>query len=93
MIKSQSFDIGQALQSPAKVFSAPLDVVNHPALNVAAKFQVLDQWERQARALAAADDKAGGEESMLGHVRGAIRELSRRTDPKQGQALSGSLRV
>ena len=90
MIKSLSFEFNQALQNPARAFADPLDIVNHPALNVAAKFQLLEQWERDVRALALArKDRADSDESMSGRVRGAIRELNLRTDPTAQRQAAG----
>jgi hypothetical protein len=92
MSRSPSFDVNEALQSPATVFAKPSDVVNHPGLNVETKFKVLDQWERDARALAVAEEEgmSGGEENMLGRVRRAIRELNARADPQAHPLGPGS---
>lgn len=85
-------DMQEALQSPATVFADPAEVVNHPGLTVEAKFKVLEQWERDARALAVAEEEgmAGGEETMLSRVRLAVRELDRRADPSVHSAGAGT---
>jgi hypothetical protein len=78
-----SVDIDAALQNPASVFNVPMDVVNHPALTVEAKMKLLEQWERDARALATARDEViDGETNMLARVRRAMREMNDRSDPK-----------
>jgi hypothetical protein len=84
MNESLSLNVESAIQSPTTLFKEPMDVVNHPALTVDAKMKVLEQWERDARAVATAEDgeMTGGEESMLARVRRAMRELSDRSDPK-----------
>jgi hypothetical protein len=91
MNNSPSFDMKAALQHPASAFSNPLDVVNHPALTVEVKFKVLEQWERDARASAAADQVrvTGGEENLLSRIRRATRELDIRADPRAHASLAG----
>ena len=92
MNKSPSFDMKAALQNPASVFSDPLGVVNHPGLTVEVKFKVLEQWERDARALAATGNAGitGGEADMLTRIRRAIRELDIRADPRAHASPAGS---
>jgi len=87
MSQRTSFNLDEATANPAGVFEKPMDVVNHPALTVGAKFKVLEQWERDARALAIAENEGmtGGEESMLGRVRKAMRELDTRANASSHQ--------
>src|SRR6266404_1336123 len=67
-------DIDKALLDPAGVFSEPNEIVQMPGLTHSLKLRLLEQWEREARALAVAEEEGmtGGEESMLGRVRRAI---------------------
>jgi len=67
-------DIDKALLDPAGVFTEPNEIVQMPGLTRSLKLRILEQWEREARALAVAEEEGmtGGEESMLGRVRRAI---------------------
>jgi hypothetical protein len=67
-------DIDKALLDPAGVFAEPDEIVRMPGLTRSLKLRLLEQWEREARALAVAEEEGmtGGEESMLGRVRRAI---------------------
>jgi hypothetical protein len=75
--KTRRIDISKALQDPASVFSQPQEIVGNPDLPRDVKRRLLRQWERDARGLAVAEEEgmSGGEESMLGRVRLAIRAL------------------
>jgi hypothetical protein len=70
-------DIDKALLDPAASFSEPSEIVRNPELSRAIKLRLLEQWEREARALSVAEEEGmtGGEESMLGRVRRAIGSL------------------
>ena len=70
-------DIDKALLDPAGAFSQPNDIVRAPGLSRDVKLRLLEQWEREARALAVAEEEGmtGGEESMLGRVRRAVAAL------------------
>jgi hypothetical protein len=70
-------DIGKALSDPAAIFSQPREIVGNPDLPRDIKLRLLRQWERDARALAVAEEEgmSGGEESMLGRVRLALQAL------------------
>ena len=70
-------DIDAALANPTTFFAQPQDVVTHPRLTWALKWKLLRQWEQDARELVEAEGEGmgGGEESMLGRVRHAIRTL------------------
>ena len=67
-------DIDKALADPAGTFSEPNEIVRMPGLTHSLKLRLLEQWEREARALAVAEEEGmtGGEESMLGRVRRAV---------------------
>ena len=69
-------DFKKALLDPAAAFAEPADIVRCD-LSRHDKLRLLEQWEREARALAVADDEGmtGGEDSMLARVRRAIGAL------------------
>jgi hypothetical protein len=64
-------------QDPAAVFAEPADVVKATNLSRRQKMSLLEQWEREARSLAVADEEGmtGGTDSMLSRVRRAIAVL------------------
>ncbi len=89
-------DIDAALANPSACFARPKDVLTHPGLSRALQLKILTQWEHDARGLAEAESEGmgGGEESMLGRVRQAIRTLERAqaastSDPDEAQASIG----
>ena len=65
------------LRDPAARFHRPRDVLDAPGLTHEQRLAILRQWERDARALAVAEEEgmAGGEESLLSRVRRAIAAL------------------
>jgi hypothetical protein len=73
-------DYDQALLTPEKVFSLPMEVVDTESLTTEQKLKVLKQWETDAHGLevAAEESMTGGERSRLGEVRRAIHELCER---------------
>jgi hypothetical protein len=83
-------DIDKALLDPAGVFAEPDEIVRMPGLACNLKLRLLEQWEREARALAVAEEEGmtGGEESMLGRVRRAIVALGgdEKSDDRSGPA-------
>lgn len=85
---AMELDIKKALLDPASAFEQPDDVVRQPDLPRSTKLCLLEQWEREARALAVAEEEgmAGGEESMLGRVRRAIAALGGDDDEPPGPA-------
>jgi hypothetical protein len=74
---THDLDISKALLDPASIFAEPADILRNGDLAPRIKLRLLEQWEREARALHVADDEGmtGGEESMLARVRRAITEL------------------
>ena len=72
-----SIDIEDALSDPALSFAEPMDIVADAKLSRETKRKLLTQWERDAQLLAVAENEGmdGGEESMLGRVRHALRQL------------------
>jgi len=78
MTKGNSqIDLEDALGDPALFFAKPMDIVTDRSLSREAKLKLLTQWERDAQLLTVAEDEGldGGEESMLGRVRHALRQL------------------
>jgi hypothetical protein len=75
--KTPEIDIAKALLDPAAAFAEPADILRNDNLTPRVKLRLLEQWEREARALSVADDEGmvGGGESMLGRVRHAIAAL------------------
>ena len=72
-------DIDAALANPSACFAQPQDVLVSPGLSRELQLKLLCQWEQDARELADAESEGmgGGEESMLGRVRQALRAFDR----------------
>ncbi len=72
------FDLAAVLRDPGRHFALPQDIVDAAALDHATKLKLLEEWERDARGLAVAEDEGldGGEASMLGRIRHARRALA-----------------
>jgi hypothetical protein len=70
----EQIDLAKARRDPASVFAKPADVIGVASLSHHQKLDILQHWERDARAIAVADEEGmtGGEESMLSRVRRAI---------------------
>ena len=73
-------DYDQALLTPQKIFSLPMEVVETESLTPKQKLKVLKRWEADAHDLEVAADESmtGGERSRLGEVRTAIHDLCER---------------
>jgi len=70
-----------AVREPASAFREPrepMDLVTDRTLSHDAKLRLLIRWERDAQALAVAENEgmSGGEESKLGRVRRALRAIA-----------------
>jgi hypothetical protein len=78
-----AFDLEAALLDPGSTFAEPMDVVDDRTLPIETKMKLLQQWEIDARELAVAEEEGmtGGEESMLGRVRHALRRLGATEHP------------
>jgi hypothetical protein len=87
MKRGRAFNLEAALQDPALSFDEPNDVVAAPNLTRGVKLKLLQQWERDARALSVAEEEGmtGGEESMLARVLRAQRDLGLDESPAQSQ--------
>jgi hypothetical protein len=92
---SRPLDIDAVLANPTAYFDSPQDVLNRPGMSVAFKLKVLRQWEHDARLLADAEGEGmtGGEESMLGRVRAAIRNLENDAGEKTAADSGGAIRA
>jgi len=79
-------DVKKALLDPAGTFDQPDDIVRRRDVPRDVKLRLLEQWEREARSLAVAEEEGmtGGEESMLGRVRRAIAALGGDGDEPTG---------
>jgi len=89
--KRRPIDISKALLDPASVFAQPREIVGNPDLPHDVKLRLLRQWERDARALAVAEEEgmSGGEESMLGRVRLALQALGEDADASDAATKHG----
>lgn len=85
------FDLAVILQDPGRHFRDPQDVVADGSLDRQMKLDVLEHWERDARALAVAEEEglAGGEPSMLGRIRHARRALGAEEAARQSTTKHG----
>ena len=81
-------DIDAALANPSAYFTQPQDVLACPGLSRELQLKILRQWEEDARELAEAESEGmgGGEESMLGRVRQALRALDLTQETVAGEA-------
>jgi hypothetical protein len=84
-------DIDAALANPSACFAQPQDVLAYPGLSRVLQLKILSQWEQDARGLAEAESEGmgGGEESMLGRVRQAIRTLGHAQGVSRSNAVGG----
>ena len=88
-------DIDAALANPSAYFTHPQDVLACPGLSRELQLKILRQWEQDARELAEAESEGmgGGEESMLGRVRQALRTLDLTQETVAGEAQIAARRV
>jgi hypothetical protein len=79
-------DIAAALRDPGRYFAEPEDVLQAFGLDRETKLKLLEEWERDARSLAVAEEEGmdEGEPSMLGRIRAARRALSGAEASKPG---------
>jgi hypothetical protein len=88
-------DIEAALANPSAYFTQPQDVLACPGLSRELQLKILRQWEQDARELAEAESEGmgGGEESMLGRVRQALRTLDLTPKAVAGEAQIAASRA
>jgi hypothetical protein len=85
-----TIDMAMAQRDPASVFAEPADVLKAQSLSRRQKLALLEQWEREARSLAVAEEEGmtGDTESMLRRVRRAIAELGGDESAEKGAATT-----
>ena len=88
-------DIDAALANPSAYFTQPQDVLAYSGLSRELQLKILRQWEQDARELAEAESEGmgGGEESMLGRVRQALRTLDLTPKTVAGEAQIAASRA
>lgn len=88
-------DIAAALANPSTYFAQPQDVLTYPGLSRELQLKLLRQWDQDARELAEAESEGmgGGEESMLGRVRQALRALERAQETSLNDTVAGEART
>jgi hypothetical protein len=71
--------------NPARYYRAPTDVGRDRRFNDAERLQILDAWERDARALSVASDEGmtGGEPTRLREVVEARAEIEKRVPGRE----------
>jgi CO/xanthine dehydrogenase FAD-binding subunit len=70
---SPTIDIAAALRDPGRYFAEPREILDAFGLDRETKLRLLEEWERDARSLAVAEEEGltDGEPSMLGRIRQA----------------------
>jgi hypothetical protein len=63
-------DLDKAIEDPKRFFGTPEEVMTAPGLDDREKLAILESWERDARALAVAEEEnmGGGEPDLLARV-------------------------
>jgi hypothetical protein len=91
MMTATQLDLAAALRDPGRHFSLPQDVVDAAGIDHATKLKLLEEWERDARGLAVAEDEGldGGEASMLARIRHARRALAADESTTSGATKHG----
>jgi len=81
MTTGKSFDDGQVLDDPCRIFGEPGKVLSHPDLDARQKREILESWRQDALRLSEpeGENMGGGEEPMLKRVNDALLELERQT--------------
>jgi hypothetical protein len=76
--RSDIVDITAALRDPGRYFAEPDDLLHASGLDRDTKLKLLEEWERDARGLAVAEEEglSEGEPSMLCRIRAARRALA-----------------
>jgi hypothetical protein len=76
--RSHIVDIAAALRDPGRYFAEPKEILDAFGLDRETKIRLLDEWERDARSLAVAEEEglADGEPSMLRRIRQARHALA-----------------
>lgn len=81
----------EAKKDPSSHFSAPSDILDHPALNRTQKIELLGQWEYDARELEVATEEnmGGTSASRLPDILEALATLNADPHPDQGPTKQG----
>jgi hypothetical protein len=63
-------DLDEAIEDPKSWFNTPEEVLAAPGLDNRGRLAILESWERDARALAVAEEESmgGGEPDMLARI-------------------------
>jgi len=90
-MSAENLDLATILRDPGRHFAEPQDIVDASDLDRAAKLKLLEEWERDARGLAVADDEglSGGEAPMLARIRNARRALDAGETAPKGATKHG----
>jgi hypothetical protein len=90
-MSAAKLDLDTILRDPGRHFAEPQDIVDAAGLDHATKLKLLEEWERDARALAAAEDEGldGGEAAMLARIRHARRALAGEETTASGATKHG----
>ena len=84
MVSSLSF-AAEAVNNPTRYYQRPRQVIQDRRLNRNEKLAILEAWELEARSLsvAAEENMAGGEPTLLSEVVEARITLGEQADPRQ----------
>jgi hypothetical protein len=77
-MSADKLDLDTVQRDPGRHFAEPQDIVDAAGLDRVTKLKLLEEWERDARALSVAEDEglSGGEAPMLARIRHARRALA-----------------
>ena len=90
-MSAAKLDLDTVLRDPGRHFAEPQDIVDAAGLDRTTKLKLLEEWERDARGLAVAEDEGldGGEASMLARIRHARRALAADETATKGATKHG----
>ncbi len=90
-MSAAKLDLEAVLRDPGRHFAVPQDIVDAAGLDRATKLKLLEEWERDARALAVAEDEglSGGKAPMLARIRHARRALAAEEPADKGATKHG----
>ena len=90
-MSAAKLDLETAQRDPSRHFAEPQDIVDAAGLDRATKLKLLEEWERDARGLAVAEDEGldGGEAPMLARIRHARRALAADEPATKGATKHG----
>ena len=90
-MSAAKLDLETAQRDPSRHFAEPQDIVDAAGLDRTTKLKLLEEWERDARGLAVAEDEGldGGEAPMLARIRNARRALAADEPATKGATKHG----